>query len=243
MFLAVNKAELKDKLKLVHSTWCQKGLGKLHHPEAVNWQSSDTTTAKFNSPKKFSFEKPIEWPDRRYRIATKLEKMMDQCRWAVWFILWATKQKRFISHSCSLKKRIVMIFLSLWQSSMNISSPEEILSMREPVSTSVFSGREKRLRVLSKRCMTIMFLWSETCEFGASMEKNIRDHIVVGIQDKELSRRLQLMVGLTLAETIQTVRQSEEVTAQVSLQGDSVRSVEEVHHKKRNVHWQPKHSK
>lgn len=44
-------------------------------------------------------------------------------------------------------------------------------------------------------------------------EENIRDHIVVRILDKELSRKLQLMADLTLAQTIQTVRQSEEVAA------------------------------
>ncbi|XP_057686294.1 uncharacterized protein LOC130912315 isoform X2 [Corythoichthys intestinalis] len=52
---------------------------------------------------------------------------------------------------------------------------------------------------------------SKHCDFGAARDEHIRDRIVVGIRDKELSRMLQLMSDLTLALTIQTVRLSEEV--------------------------------
>lgn len=62
-----------------------------------------------------------------------------------------------------------------------------------------------------------MYDLSEHCEFGACKEENIRDRIVVGIRNKDLSRRLQLMKDLTLAQMNQIVRQSEEVAAQVSL--------------------------
>lgn len=52
----------------------------------------------------------------------------------------------------------------------------------------------------------------EHYEFGASRDENIRDRIV-GIFDQELSRKLQLMKDLTLALTVETVRQSEEVAS------------------------------
>ena len=45
---------------------------------------------------------------------------------------------------------------------------------------------------------------SEHCEFGLNRDEHIRDRIVVGIVDKELSRKLQLMAELTLAQTIPT---------------------------------------
>ncbi len=60
---------------------------------------------------------------------------------------------------------------------------------------------------------------SEHCEFCVMRDESIRERIVVGILDKDLSRRLQLITDLTLAQTIQTVRQSEEVATQVSMQG------------------------
>lgn len=54
------------------------------------------------------------------------------------------------------------------------------------------------------------------------------DRIVVSILDKDLSRRLQLITDLTLAQTIQTVCQSEEVATQVSMQGETVSMVRAV---------------
>lgn len=39
---------------------------------------------------------------------------------------------------------------------------------------------------------------AESCHFGAQKTENIRDKLVVGIKDKELSKKLQLMIDLTL---------------------------------------------
>lgn len=58
---------------------------------------------------------------------------------------------------------------------------------------------------------------SEHCDFGASRGENIRDRIVVGILNKDISRKMQLMKDQLLTLTIETVRQSEEVTLQVSI--------------------------
>ena len=70
---------------------------------------------------------------------------------------------------------------------------------------------------------------SEHCEFGVNREEHIRDRIVVGIRDKELSRKLQLISNLTLEMTVQEARQQEEVKAQVSQQGEAAAcAVEEI---------------
>ncbi|ROL43556.1 hypothetical protein DPX16_13487 [Anabarilius grahami] len=73
---------------------------------------------------------------------------------------------------------------------------------------------------------------AEHCEFGSTREEHIRDRIVVGIQDKELSRKLQLIPNLTLEMTVQETRQSEEVKAQVSVQGEAACAIQEVAHKR-----------
>jgi len=78
----------------------------------------------------------------------------------------------------------------------------------------------------------------QNTEIGASRDENIHDRIAAGILDKELSRNLQLMADLTLTLTMQTIRPSEEVAAQVSLQGDTVGSVQEVRYKRKN-NWKP----
>lgn len=43
-------------------------------------------------------------------------------------------------------------------------------------------------------------------------DKHIRDRLVVGIHDKELSRKFQLKVDLMLLEVIEQVRQAEDLT-------------------------------
>ena len=51
----------------------------------------------------------------------------------------------------------------------------------------------------------------------------------MGIRDKELSRKLQLISNLTLEMTVQEARQQEEVKAQLSQQGEAAAcAVEEV---------------
>lgn len=50
----------------------------------------------------------------------------------------------------------------------------------------------------------------------------------MGILDKELSCRLQLMANFTLADTIQGVQQSKKVDLQVRQQGDIYTAVQEV---------------
>lgn len=87
-----------------------------------------------------------------------------------------------------------------------------------------------------------LYKLSELTDFGITRNENIRDHIGVGIMDKDLSRRLQLMADLTLAQTIQTVRQSEDIATQVSMQGETVGTVQEVAFK-HNINWNTEHKK
>ena len=86
------------------------------------------------------------------------------------------------------------------------------------------------------RFIHVQYDLSEHCELGTSREENIRDRIVVGILEKELSHELQLMADLRLAQARQPVRQAEEVMAQVSLQGDTVGSVQGVQQERKKQH-------
>lgn len=69
---------------------------------------------------------------------------------------------------------------------------------------------------------------SEHCDFGTHREENIRDCIVVGINDKEMSRELQLETTLTLSQTIQAKHQSKEATRQMYQQGEAYAAVQEI---------------
>ena len=47
---------------------------------------------------------------------------------------------------------------------------------------------------------------AERCDFGATKDDAIRDRLVVGISDKELSQRLQLKADLKLCDSITDIR-------------------------------------
>ncbi len=76
--------------------------------------------------------------------------------------------------------------------------------------------------------ITNLFSLAEHCKFGTLREELIRDRIVVGIQDKSLSEKLQLEAELTLEKAMNLVRQRETVRKQqefLKTEGKSVDSV------------------
>lgn len=91
-----------------------------------------------------------------------------------------------------------------------------------------FYQRAQRPGEKAETFIRTLYDLSEHCDFGEHRDENIRNRIVVGILDKELSRRLQLMSDLTLAQTIQTVRQCEEVALQVHQQEEACAAIQEI---------------
>ena len=98
-----------------------------------------------------------------------------------------------------------------------------------------FHQRSQRSGGKAETFIRALYKLSENCDFGANRNENIRDRLVVGIRDKDLSKRLQLIKDLTLNVAVQMVRQAEEVTHQVSQQGDPMCSVQEIRRPKQQL--------
>ena len=63
---------------------------------------------------------------------------------------------------------------------------------------------------------------AQYCEFGGTKDEQIRDKIVIGISDLEVSEKLQLEPELSLEKAIQIICQSEQIKQQnVSLRAYS----------------------
>ncbi|GBN35925.1 hypothetical protein AVEN_54312-1 [Araneus ventricosus] len=62
--------------------------------------------------------------------------------------------------------------------------------------------------------ITALYTLSEHCGYGVLHDELIRDRIVVGIRDKNLSEKLELDSDLTLTKVIERVRLSEVVKEQ-----------------------------
>lgn len=199
--------------------------------------------AKFNPPENFSFDKPTEWTDwkrrfERFRVATKLNKENGEVQ--VSSLIYAMgseaenvfKSFTFAEEAHQNDYKIVMD-----------KYDEYFFPKRNVIhERAIFYQRVQRTGEKAESFIRALYELSEHCEFGINRGENIRDRIVVGILDKEQSRKLQLMSDLTLAQTIQSVRQSETVSMQVSEQGEAssaTAAVQEVQGAwKKNPKWQ-----
>uniref|UniRef100_A0A3B1ITQ0 Gypsy retrotransposon integrase-like protein 1 n=1 Tax=Astyanax mexicanus TaxID=7994 RepID=A0A3B1ITQ0_ASTMX len=191
--------------------------------------------AKFNPPINFSFDKPSEWPDWkqrfvRYRTATKLDKEDG-----------AVQVSCLIYAMGSESENVYRSFTFEEEGHSNdfdrvLGKFDEYFVPRRNVihERACFHQRVQRPGEKAETFIRALYELSEHCDFGASRDENIRDRIVVGILDKDVSRRLQLIKDLTLALTIETVRQSEEVASQVSMQGEAAGVIHEITHKQRS---------
>ncbi|KAK0156179.1 hypothetical protein N1851_000550 [Merluccius polli] len=188
--------------------------------------------AKFHPPTNFSFDKPAEWPDWkqrfvRFRTAAKLKE--DG----------AVQVSSLIYAMGSESENVFRLFTFAEEGDEEddfdvvLAKFDEYFVPRRNVihERACFHQRLQRPGEKAETFIRALYELSEHCDFGASREENIRDRIVVGILDKDVSRKLQLMKDLTLAVTVQTVRQSEEVASQISMQGEATGAVHEVSHK------------
>uniref|UniRef100_A0AAV2LJT0 Retrotransposon gag domain-containing protein n=1 Tax=Knipowitschia caucasica TaxID=637954 RepID=A0AAV2LJT0_KNICA len=73
----------------------------------------------------------------------------------------------------------------------------------------------------AEQYIRVLYEVAEHREFGDKRDEHIRDRLVVGIQDKELSRKFQLKEDLTLQEVTEQIRQAEEINKHVSLQSSA----------------------
>lgn len=87
---------------------------------------------------------------------------------------------------------------------------------------SVFNSRTQKCDESAEAFIRDLYKLSENCDFAEQRDNNIRDRLVVGLLDKELSQRLQLKPNLSLKDAITTTRQHENVKQQVSMQLETV---------------------
>ena len=72
-----------------------------------------------------------------------------------------------------------------------------------------FNRRVQRMGETVDNFIQDLHKLAEDCEYGALKDELIRDRIVVGVSDDDLSNLLQTKANLTLAEAIQSSRQAE----------------------------------
>ena len=188
--------------------------------------------AKFDPPTNFDFNKPAEWPDwrkrfSRYRTATKLDKESAEIQIST--LIYA------------IGKEAENIFDSFtWENEDDKKDFDKVLKMYDnyfvPRKNVIHERARFHQRGQNQGETIEMFVRSlyeiaDACDFKCK-EEQIRDRLVIGILDRELSEKLQLQCDLTLNMAIQMARQSELVKSQVKIQGQASSvsvQLEEVH--------------
>ncbi len=190
---------------LGNSTWCQK----------LTWKM-----AKFPPPENFDFTRCQLWPEWRqrfecFRIATKLHKELGEVQ--VCTLLYSLgkeaeqvfKTFRFAGRGDDQKYETVLCKLD------NYFVPKvNVIHERARFHQCVQRHGES-----TEEFIRSLHEMVDICVFAEVKNENIRDRLVVGILDKELSEKLQLTPDLTLDKAVELVRQSEQVKGHVSEQG------------------------
>ncbi|KAK5865998.1 hypothetical protein PBY51_020220 [Eleginops maclovinus] len=175
--------------------------------------------AKFGPPEQFDFTRPGEWPVwrrrfDRFRAASKLNK--ENCEVQVNALLY------------SMGKEAEPIYESFVYTEDDESDNPELdydiviarfndhfVPKRNVIhERACFHKRVQRAGEMVESFVRSLYELAQYCEFGITKDEQIRDRLVIGILDSEVSQKLQLEADLTLERAIQLARQSEQIKKQ-----------------------------
>lgn len=173
--------------------------------------------AKFGPPEQFDFSQPAEWPVwrrrfDRFQVASKLYKERGEVQ--VNSLLYAMGREAEPIYESFVYdgdgenpefdyKTVIEKF------------DEHFLPKRNIIhDRACFHKRMQKPREIVKAFVRSLYELAQHCEFGIMKDEQIRDRIVIGIQDNEVSLKLQLEPNLTLEKAIHLAQQSEQIKKQ-----------------------------
>ena len=174
------------------------------------------TTYQVTPPSKFSF-KSSEWTRwirrfERFRIATELDKKEEEKQLVNALIYTMGDEADDIITSFDLNE----VDMKSYETVKNKFETHFIAKRNVIFERAKFNVRVQTEDELVESFITDLHCLAKHCEFGVLKDQLIRDRIVVGLQNKKLSEKLQLDPKLTLAKAMAQARQSEEVKKQQS---------------------------
>lgn len=175
--------------------------------------------AKFNPPEKLDFTRPEQWPEwrqrfQRYRVATKLNMEDGDVQVSTLLYALGTEAEQVFNTFVFSDDEDVDDFETVLDK-LNTYFIPKVNVIHERAR---FYLRAQKHGESAEEYIRTLYELAETCQFGPVKTENIRDRLVIGILDKELSEKLQLTADLTLERAVETVRHSEQVKGQISQQ-------------------------
>ena len=172
-------------------------------------------------PEKFDFKKPDGWPKWHRRFeqflsASGLEKESDTRRVStLLYCLGEDAEDVLASTNIADEDRkkydkVVSAFEVHFKIRRNVI-----------VERARFNKRNQMEGESAEEYITVLYGLIETCEFGALKEQLLKDRLVVGIRNGNLSDALQMDAKLTLEEAKKKIRQKEAIKEQTQLLQDA----------------------
>ena len=183
-----------------------------------NKKYSNLPIANFqvSPPDKFSF-KPDEWPKwiqifERFHKATGLDKQSDENQVNT-LIYTMGDQADDVHISCELTQEQEKSFEEVKEKFENY-----FLVKRNVVfERAKFNSRKQQAGESVDKFIKDLYNLARYCNFGALKDELIRDRIVVGIDNRELSEKMQLDPKLTLEKATNLARQRETIKQQQTI--------------------------
>ena len=177
---------------------------------------------RLQPPEPFNFKNPDDWPRwkrrfQQFRVASGLEAEE------------AVKQVSTLLYCLGEEAEAVLNSTNATQEESKeydtvIGKFDAFFKVRKNVifERARFNRRNQLEGELAEQYIMELYRLADNCDYGAMRDEMIRDRLVVGIRDGQLSERLQLDAELTLEKAKKMVRQREAVhDQQQALKGAS----------------------
>lgn len=175
---------------------------------------------KFHTPEAFDFTQPSTWPMwkqrfARFRIATKLDKEDQDVQVnSLLYAMGKDAEPVFSTFTFTEQQEANYFDTVMAEFDEHFVPKRNVIHER-----ACFHRRSQQSGESVEAFVRNLYELAEHCEFRASKDEQIRDRLVIGIADGEVSQKLQLEPELTLEKAIQMARQSELVKKQTNENG------------------------
>ena len=198
----------------------------------------------FKPPENFDFSKPVEWPAwkqrfMRYRTASKLtgEGGAVQVS-ALIYAMGPESERIFQSFTLPAATEAIADPANHFDTVLKLFDTHFVPKRNVIHERAKFYSRSQSQSETIEQYVRALYELAEHTDFQ-NKDESIRDRLVLGIVDKELSQKLQLMKNLTLQTAIEEARHYELVKGQVDSQRKQEHSLDAVDKSRRRGGGRP----
>ena len=177
--------------------------------------------AKFPTPACMDFDNPSSWPDwktrfSRFRLATELDKKDQAVQVSqLIYVMGAQADKIYAQFSFPAVTEAIPNPQNDYNTVMALFDAHFIPKRNVIHERAKLYGRKQQKGESVEQFLRSLRDLAVTCQFGDREDEFVRDLLVIGLNDVEVSQHLQLEAELTLQKAVDTARHHELVKQQL----------------------------